>query len=155
MTATGKAEFPEELQPSPNPLPDPQSYRRARSAVKREVHTRCVSPSSLALFSEERNALILAEFYHEAAGRPVLTGTVIAHQTFGDQLRFNPHFHAIVLEGGFDEEGTFFYIPLSGLQSMTELFREVGATPSKRARARLLMKVYEVDPFVCQSEVRT
>jgi len=29
----------------------------------------------------------------------------------------------IVLEGGFDEEGTFFYIPFSGLQSMTELFR--------------------------------
>ena len=66
---------------------------------------------------------ILAEFYHEASGRPLLTGTVIAHQTFGDQLRFNPHFHAIVLEGGFDEEGTFFYIPFSGLQSMMELFR--------------------------------
>ena len=29
----------------------------------------------------------------------------------------------IVLEGGFDEEGTFFYIPFSGLQSMTEFFR--------------------------------
>jgi hypothetical protein len=48
---------------------------------------------------------------------------VIAHQTFGDQLRFNPHFHAIVLEGGFDEEGTFFFIPFSGLQSMVEVFR--------------------------------
>ena len=66
---------------------------------------------------------ILAEFYQEASGRPLLTGTVITHQTFGDQLRFNPHFHAIVLEGGFDEEGTFFYIPFSGLQSMMELFR--------------------------------
>jgi hypothetical protein len=48
---------------------------------------------------------------------------VIAHQTFGDMLRWNPHFHAIVLEGGFDEEGTFFYIPFSGLQSMVEVFR--------------------------------
>jgi len=38
-------------------------------------------------------------------------------------LRWNPHFHAIVLEGGFDEEGTFFYIPFSGLQSMVEVFR--------------------------------
>jgi hypothetical protein len=38
-------------------------------------------------------------------------------------LRWNPHFHAIVLEGGFDGGGTFFYIPFSGLQSMTELFR--------------------------------
>jgi hypothetical protein len=38
-------------------------------------------------------------------------------------LRFNPHFHAIVLEGGFDDEGTFFFIPFSGLQSMVEVFR--------------------------------
>jgi hypothetical protein len=38
-------------------------------------------------------------------------------------LRWNPHFHAIVLEGGFDDEGTFFYIPFSGLQSMVEVFR--------------------------------
>ena len=38
-------------------------------------------------------------------------------------LRWNPHFHAIVLEGGFDDEGTFVYIPFSGLQSMVEVFR--------------------------------
>ena len=38
-------------------------------------------------------------------------------------LRWNSHFHAIVLEGGFDEAGTFVYIPFSGLQSMTEVFR--------------------------------
>ena len=77
------------------------------------------------LFSEVSRLIyeILREFYHEAAGRQLLTGMVIAHQTFGDMLRWNPHFHAIVLEGGFDEEGTFFYIPFSGLQSMTELFR--------------------------------
>jgi hypothetical protein len=48
---------------------------------------------------------------------------VIAHQAFGDMLRFNPHFHAIVLEGGLDEKGTFFYIPFSGLQLMAEVFR--------------------------------
>lgn len=66
---------------------------------------------------------ILREFYHEAASGPLLTGMIIAHQKFGDQLRFNPHFHAIVLEGGFDEEGTFFYIPFAGLQYMVEVFR--------------------------------
>ena len=66
---------------------------------------------------------IIDQFYAEAAGRPLLTGIVNAHQTFGDVLRWNPHFHAIVLEGGFDEEGTFFYIPFSGLQSMVEVFR--------------------------------
>ena len=56
-----------------------------------------------------------------AAGRPLLTGIVVAHQTFGDMLLWNPHFYAIVLEGGFDEAGTFVYIPFSGLQSMKEV----------------------------------
>jgi len=51
---------------------------------------------------------IIDEFYAEATGRPLRTAMVIAHQTFGDMLRWNPHFHAIVLEGGFDDEGTFF-----------------------------------------------
>jgi hypothetical protein len=66
---------------------------------------------------------IITEFYAEAAGRSLLTGTVIAHQTFGDQLRWNPHFHCLVLEGGFDEQGVFVSIPFSGLQAMTEVFR--------------------------------
>lgn len=34
---------------------------------------------------------ILREFYYEAADRPLLTGMVIAHQTIGDMLRWNPH----------------------------------------------------------------
>ncbi|RKX83545.1 MAG: hypothetical protein DRP70_14635 [Spirochaetes bacterium] len=38
-------------------------------------------------------------------------------------LRWNPHFHAIVLEGGFDSEGTFSYLPFWGLEKMTKLFR--------------------------------
>ncbi len=38
-------------------------------------------------------------------------------------LRFNPHFHAIVLEGGFDKDGNFVFIPFSGLEKMTEYFR--------------------------------
>ena len=37
---------------------------------------------------------ILRDFYQEAAGRPLLTGMVIAHQTFGDMLRWNAHYHA-------------------------------------------------------------
>jgi hypothetical protein len=48
---------------------------------------------------------------------------VIAHQTFGDMMRFNPHYHAIILEGGFDDEGTFVSIPFAGLQKMTDYFR--------------------------------
>ncbi len=77
------------------------------------------------LFSDVSRLIydILREFSDEAAGRQLLTGMVIAHQTFGDMLRWNPHFHTIVLEGGFDDEGTLFYIPFSGLQSMVEVFR--------------------------------
>jgi hypothetical protein len=66
---------------------------------------------------------LMKDFYREAAGTELMTGIVIAHQTFGDMLRWNPHFHAIVLEGGFDDAGTFYYIPFSGLDSMIEVFR--------------------------------
>ena len=78
----------------------------------------------------------LREFYHESAGRPLLTGVVVAYQTFGDMLRWNPHFHAIVLEGGFDEEGTFFYIPLFGLQSYG-LTKPIRASSGSSASAEL------------------
>ena len=37
---------------------------------------------------------IIQEFYQQAAGRPIRTGVIIAHQTFGDMLRWNPHFHS-------------------------------------------------------------
>ena len=40
-------------------------------------------------------------------------------------LRWNPHFHAILLEGGFDAEGSFVYLPFSGLEKMTEYFRRI------------------------------
>ncbi|WP_319560332.1 transposase [Marispirochaeta sp.] len=45
---------------------------------------------------------MISDFYREVAGKEIHTGMVIAHQTFGDMLRWNPHFHAILLEGGFD-----------------------------------------------------
>lgn len=50
---------------------------------------------------------LLGEFYDEAAGRSLLAGIVVAHQTFGDMLRWNPHFHAIVLEGGFGVDSEY------------------------------------------------
>ncbi len=36
---------------------------------------------------------MIKEFYKEAAKIEITTGMVIAYQTFGDMLRFNPHFH--------------------------------------------------------------
>jgi len=66
---------------------------------------------------------MISEFYREAVGKNIITGMITAHQTFGDMLRWNPHFHAIILEGGFNKEGDFVFIPFFGLEKMMEYFR--------------------------------
>jgi hypothetical protein len=48
---------------------------------------------------------------------------VLAYQTSGEFLRGNPHFHCLVLEGGFDDRGKFVHIPLGDIQRMSEYFR--------------------------------
>ena len=82
-------------------------------------------PHDRKLFAEISKMIfaMISDFYREVAGKEIRTGMVIAHQTFRDMLRFNPHFHAILLEGGFDEDGTFVYLPFSGLEKMTDYFR--------------------------------
>jgi len=67
---------------------------------------------------------MLQDFYDEAAGKKIDTGAVLAYQTAGDFLRWNPHFHGLVLEGGFDKQGRFVHIPLGSLEKMTECFRK-------------------------------
>ena len=68
---------------------------------------------------------IIERFYIKAAKRPIKTGMVLAYQTSGEFLRWNPHFHCLVLEGGFDESGRFVHIPFGNLHSMSEYFRRV------------------------------
>ena len=65
----------------------------------------------------------ISEFYYAAAGKPLLRGVIAVHQTFGDQLRWHPDHHCLVLDGGFDEAGRFVHVPLSGLGQMTEVSR--------------------------------
>jgi transposase-like protein len=79
------------------------------------------------LFSEISRLIfaILQRFYDKAAKRPVRTGMVLAYQTSGEFLRWNPHFHCLVLEGGFDDRGKFVHIPLGEIQRMSEYFRRV------------------------------
>jgi hypothetical protein len=79
------------------------------------------------LFSEVSRLIfaILQRFYNKAAKRSVCTGMVLAYQTSGEFLRWNPHFHCLVLEGGFDERGKFVHIPLGNVQRMSEYFRRV------------------------------
>ena len=52
---------------------------------------------------------LIAQFYSAAAARPLSTAAVLAYQPFGDALRFNPHFHSLILEGGFDSKGQFYF----------------------------------------------
>jgi hypothetical protein len=66
---------------------------------------------------------LVEDFYTEAAGREILSGAVLVYQSFGDMMRFNSHWHGIILEGGFDLYGNFVFIPIHALDKMTEVFR--------------------------------
>ena len=38
-------------------------------------------------------------------------------------MRWNPHIHCIVLEGGIDETGSFHHIPIKDTAKLTEVFK--------------------------------
>jgi hypothetical protein len=48
---------------------------------------------------------------------------VIAYTTAGEFARWNPHLHAIFLEGGFDKEGRFVHVPSLDLAKLSQYFR--------------------------------
>jgi hypothetical protein len=66
---------------------------------------------------------LICEFYCAAASRPLSTAAVVAYQPFGDALRFNPHFHSLILEGGFDSKGQFYYLPIRDTTWLAQLLR--------------------------------
>ncbi len=68
---------------------------------------------------------MVQSYYNEAANAAIETASVLTFQSFGEFLRWNAHFHGIFLEGGFDEDGNFVYIPFSNLPQMTECFRRL------------------------------
>ncbi len=67
--------------------------------------------------------ILIEDFYTEAAGRRIRTSAVLVYQSFGDMMRFNSHWHGIILEGGFDSQGNFVFITIHSLDKMTEVFR--------------------------------
>jgi len=68
---------------------------------------------------------MIQSFYAESAGRKIQIASVIAYQSFGDMNRASPHYHGIIVEGGFDENSNFVYLPVSDTKNMTELFRRL------------------------------
>jgi hypothetical protein len=66
---------------------------------------------------------LLSDYFSEAAGREITTGMVSSLQTFGEYTSWNPHWHTIVLEGGFDRYDKFFFIPLGASEELVQLWR--------------------------------
>ena len=66
---------------------------------------------------------MIRSFYNAAAGCKLHSAAVIAYASAGEFVRFNPHLHAIVLEGGFDANGRFVHIPRLDLSRLSQYFR--------------------------------
>jgi len=67
---------------------------------------------------------IINDYYNEVAHTAVTSGAVVSYQTYGDMMRHNPHWHCIILEGGIDEKGSFYHIPIKDTFQLTEVFRK-------------------------------
>jgi hypothetical protein len=52
-----------------------------------------------------------------------MTGMVSSLQTFGEYASWHPHWHTIVLEGGFDRWDRFVYVPIGASEELAELWR--------------------------------
>jgi len=66
---------------------------------------------------------MITTFYNAAAGCRLHSAAVIAYASAGEFARFNPHLHAIVLEGGFDPSGRFVHIPQLDLARLGQYFQ--------------------------------
>jgi hypothetical protein len=77
------------------------------------------------LFSELGRLLfeLLSQYFSQAAGRKIRTAMVSSHQTFGEFASWHPHWHSIVLEGGFDRQDRFFFIPIGAGAELCEAWR--------------------------------
>ncbi len=53
----------------------------------------------------------------------MIPGAVIAIQTFGDFLNFNPHCHVLCTDGVFYESGSFKVAPALGTKPLEKIFR--------------------------------
>jgi hypothetical protein len=88
---------------------------------------KCLHPYFLhkrTLFSDISHLIfdLIQDYYNEITGKQITSGLILSHQTFGDFTKPNPHWHRLLIKGGFDDEGNFVYLPVSNTKKMTELF---------------------------------
>ncbi|MBA7637059.1 hypothetical protein ES703_44691 [subsurface metagenome] len=68
---------------------------------------------------------LINKFYNLAACKSITTACSLCYQSYGDLLRHNSHFHGLFLEGGFDKEGDFVFIPIHDTAKLTQSFRQM------------------------------
>jgi hypothetical protein len=68
--------------------------------------------------------LLVRQFHVGTVRRPVRSGDVSAYQSSGQFARWNPHWHGLFLEGGFDQDGRFIHVPTVDLAKMKACFRQ-------------------------------
>lgn len=66
---------------------------------------------------------LLSEFFSLAAGQELLGACVVSYQSFGEFARFHPHWHVLVLEGGFTDHDRFVYLPLGANEGMLRVWQ--------------------------------
>jgi hypothetical protein len=66
---------------------------------------------------------LLSEFFALAAGQELLCACVVSYQSFGEFARFHPHWHVLVLEGGFTAYDPFVYLPIGADEGMLKVWQ--------------------------------
>jgi len=94
---------------------------------------------------------IIQTFYNTSAGRTIQSAAVIACASAGEFARFNPHIHAIVLEGGFDREGRFVHSYENGEWSSSVLHRFINGRLKAKIRRGCAVVDGEAHPYRCDA----
>jgi hypothetical protein len=66
---------------------------------------------------------LLSEFFSLAAGQELLCACVVSCQSFGEFAGFHPHWHVLVLEGGFAKYDRFVYLPIGADDGMLKVWQ--------------------------------
>jgi len=102
---------------------------------------------------------LLSEFFSLAAGQELLGAMVVSYQSFGEFARFHPHWHVLVLEGGFTGHDRFVHLPLGANEGMLTVWQAAMLALFQRkklidqARADML-KSWIHSGFSIESETR-
>jgi hypothetical protein len=102
---------------------------------------------------------LLSDFFALAAGQELLCACVVSYQSFGEFARFHPHWHVLVLEGGFTKYDRFVYLPIGTDEGMLKVWQTAILALLQRKelidQARVnMLKDWKHSGFSIESETR-